>query len=131
MDRFTLCLEDGLLKKLDEIASERGYPSRSQAVADFIRRAIVKKDWKIGKDCAGTVSVLYEVGNKDAAYEVEKILLSNKENICGMQKVFLKDAHTILTISVVGKPDKLQNIADSLRSVKGVTHGSFSIVSAI
>ena len=84
MDRFTLCLEDGLLKKLDEISAERGYPSRSQAMADFIRRAIVKKDWTDGRECAGTISVHYPSGKNGPLAGVEEILSASRDCIAGM-----------------------------------------------
>lgn len=131
MDRFTLCLEDGLLQQLDKIAAERGYPSRSQAMADFIRRAIVKKEYKDGADCVGIIAVLYESGKKSPSLDIENILENNKASIKNAQTTFLKNGFILLNLSVVGKPKELQTLADTLRAVKGVTHGSFSIVSAL
>ena len=131
MDRFTLCLEDGLLEKLDGIVAERGYPSRSQAMADFIRRAIVKKEFRSGASCAGTVSIMYTTGKKSPAAELESVLEANSKLIASQQTVFLNRRSAMLVIAVLGRPAELQEFSDTLRAVKGVTHGAFAIVSDI
>jgi len=100
LDRFTVCLEKGLLSRLDGISSERGYPSRSQAIADFIRRAIVKKEWRAG-------------------------------NVLSSQSHGLRGGKTLCTVTVTGRPAQLQRLADSLRALKGVTHGAFSIIAPL
>ena len=129
MDRFTLCLEDGLLEKLDDIVAERGYPSRSQAMADFIRRAIVKKEFKTGKSCVALISVMYCADKKSPAADVEAIMCKNRHLVAAHNSIFLDGGNVLVSISAVGMPDRLQKLADSLRAIKGITHGSFSIVS--
>ncbi|HNW44996.1 MAG TPA: CopG family ribbon-helix-helix protein [Elusimicrobiales bacterium] len=131
LDRFTLCLEKGLLAKLDGLAAERGYPSRSQAVADFVRRAMVKKDWKAGRECAGTISVHYDPADGRPARAVETVLVRQARNVAATQAVLLKNGHVLLTAAVTGKPADLQRLADELRAIKGVTHGALSIVAPL
>jgi CopG family nickel-responsive transcriptional regulator len=131
LDRFTLCLEKGLLSKLDGIASERGYPSRSQAMADFIRRAVVRKDWKAGRECVGTISVYYDPADSRPSRAVEKLLISRAADVAGVQTALLSNGRVMVTASVTGKPAVLQRLADQLRAIKGVTHGAFSIVAPL
>ena len=131
MDRFTLCLEEGLLEKLDGIVAERGYPSRSQAMADFIRRAITKKEFKNGRPCVALISVLYPNGKKSPLSELEAVIEEKSEMAAAQHIVMLGHGQALLSITAIGQPEKLQQFADQLRAVKGVTHGSFSIVSSI
>lgn len=131
LDRFTLCLEKGLLAKLDDIVAERGYPSRSQAMADFIRRAIIRKDWKAGRDCAAVVSISYDPADKRPAPAVEALLVRHAGSVAAVQTVVLKNGHVLVTVPVTGRPDALQRLADELRAIKGVTHGAFSIVAPL
>jgi len=131
LDRFTVCLEKGLLARLDKISAERGYPSRSQAMADFIRRAIVRKDWKGGRDCAGTVSVSYPPSDPRPCRAIEKLLFANARSVAAAQTVLLRNGRSMLTVSVTGRPAELERLADALRAVKGVTHGAFSIVAPL
>ena len=127
LDRFTLCLEKGLLAKLDDIVAERGYPSRSQAMADFIRRAIIRKDWKSGRECAAAVSVCYDPADARPAPAIEKLLVRRAVNVAAVQTVPLRNGRLLVTASVTGRPDDLQRLADELRAIKGVTHGAFSL----
>ncbi len=131
LDRFTLCLEKGLLAKLDDIVAERGYPSRSQAMADFIRRAIIRKDWKSGRECAASLSLCYDPADRRPAPAIEALLLRNAANVAAVQTVLLKNGRIMLTVPVTGRPEALQRLADELRAVKGVTHGAFSIVAPL
>ena len=131
LDRFTVCLEKGLLARLDAVSAERGYPSRSQAMADFIRRAITKKEWKRGSDCAATISVVYAAADARPGRGVEALLRANARAVLSAQAHLLKGDRTFCTVTAVGKPAALQRLADSLRALKGVTHGSFSIVAPL
>lgn len=131
LDRFTVCLEKGLLPRLDEIAQERGYPSRSRAIADFIRRAIVRKDWRGGKECAGIVSVFYDCAEERPGPAIENLLASNSKNVLSLQTSFLPGGKILATVSVMGHPAALERLADALRALKGVTHGSFSIIAPL
>lgn len=131
LDRFTLCLEKGLLAKLDAIVAERGYPSRSRAMADFIRRAIIRKDWKSNRDCAAAVSLCYDPADARPGPAIEKVLLRHAASVAAVQTVLLRDGRALLTVPVTGRPAALQRLADELRAVKGVTHGAFSIVAPL
>ena len=131
LDRFTVCLEKGLLARLDDISAERGYPSRSQAMADFIRRAIVKREWKGGRQCAGTISVAYDPADGRPAPAIESLLAANAKNVLSVQTNILPGGKILSTVSVTGLPAALERLADALRALKGVTHGSFSIITPL
>lgn len=131
LDRFTVCLEKGLLARLDEISAERGYPSRSQAMADFIRRAIVKREWKGGRKCAGTISLVYDPADSRPVLGIEALVRANPKNVLSVQTNMLPGGKMLSTASVTGEPAALQRLADALRALKGVTHGSFSIIAPI
>jgi len=131
LDRFTVCLEKGLLARLDEISIERGYPSRSQAIADFLRRAVTRKEWKKGADCAATISVVYDPADPRPGRGVEALLRANSGAVLSAQTHPLKGGKTLCTVTATGRPAALQRLADSLRALKGVTHGAFSIVAPL
>ncbi len=131
LDRFTVCLEKGLLPRLDGICAERGYPSRSRAMADFIRRALVKKEWKGGRDCAGTVSIVYDPADSRPGRGLEKLIRANARSVLSSQLHPLPGGKLLCTVTVTGRPAGLQRLADALRALKGVTHGSFSIIAPL
>jgi len=131
LDRFTVCLEKGMLGRLDEIASERGYPSRSRAMSDFIRRAMVRKDWRGARECVGTISVAYDPADGRPAPRLQSLLVANAKNVLSVQTSILPGGKVFSTVSVIGFPAALEQLADAMRALKGVTHGSFSIVAPL
>ncbi len=131
LDRFTVCLEKGLLARLDEISAERGYPSRSQAMADFIRRAVVKKEWRGGRECAGSISIVYDPADSRPGRGLETLLRANSKNLLSLQINILPGGKMLATAAVTGQPAALERLADAMRALKGVTHGSFSIITQL
>lgn len=131
LDRYTVCLEKGLLGRLDEIVEERGYHSRSQAMGDFIRRAIVKKDWRVGRECAASVSVVYGPKDRRPAAAIEATLAGHAGRVLSSAAHMLPGGRTMFTAFLRGRPAELEKIADSLRALKGVSHGSFSIIAPL
>ena len=131
LERFTVCLEKGLLARLDEISEERGYPSRSRAMADFVRRAAVKKDWKAGRECAGSISIIYDPSDRRPGRGLEALLRGSAGNVLSAQTHLLRGGKIFCTVAVTGRAAELQGLADAMRALKGVTHGSFSIIAPV
>lgn len=126
MDRVTVCFEKGILPRLDAVLKERGYKSRSQAVSDFLKRALTKREWSAGKECAGMISVVYPGERGGTAQEIQKLLLKNASGIVSVQTAFMGKS-AVAAVLAKGRPRELERMADALRSVKGVSGGSFSI----
>ena len=114
LDRFTGCLEKGLLARLDEISAERGCPSRSQAMADFIRRAIAKRDWKGVCRCAGTSSLVYDPFDSRPVPGIESLVGANPKNVLSLQTNLLPGGKTLSTASVTGEPAALSAVTGRL-----------------
>ena len=60
LTRFTVSLDDGLLARFDAQIKKNGYPTRSKAVADLIADALVKHEWKAGKEVAAAIIMVYD-----------------------------------------------------------------------
>jgi len=130
LERFTVCLEKGLLSRLDEISAERGYPSRSRTLADFIRRALVKKEWKGNRECAGTISVMYDPADARPGRGLEKLLRKSAKTVLSVQSHLLR-GKMLCTVAVSGRPADLERLSDAMRTLKGVTHGCLSIIAPL
>ena len=123
-------MEKGTLPLLDGILRERGYKSRSQAISDFVRRALARRQWAHNRECAGVISIFYREGSAAIAGKMEKIKASNAANIISWQSSLL-EGNVFTAISVRGRPPVLEKLADSLRGVKGVRNGSFSLAAPL
>ena len=46
MERFSISMDDGLLKKFDQNLKKHGYSNRSEAVRDLVRKTLIDEEWK-------------------------------------------------------------------------------------
>ena len=127
LTRFGVSLEKDLLEKFDKLIKQKNYTNRSEAIRDLIRQDLVKKQWASGADVAGAITLVYdhhqrEVGNKltDIQHDFGKLIIST-------QHIHLDHHNCLEIIAVKGSPKKIQKLADILKSVKGVNHGTLSI----
>lgn len=129
--RFGVSLDKALLPRLDDVVRERNYASRSQAIADFVRRAMVKKQWDKGSVCVGTIALVFKPEDKDALGLIAAALSKNSDIVLSTQQLQLEGGKVFSVTAVKGCPTRLQALADTLRGLKGVKYGSFSITAAL
>src|SRR4030042_6832834 len=63
--RFSVSLEEDLLKELDSFADDNNFANRSQAVRHLIEKNIVEKKWHCNNIVAGAVVMTYDHHKKD------------------------------------------------------------------
>lgn len=126
--RFTVSVPSDLARQLDQIADEKGYSSRSLAVADMIRAWLVEHQQKFaGKEIAGTITLVYDHHKHGLQETLTDLQHDHHDSIISTLHVHL-DHHNCLEVLVVrGRPAEIQRIADRLISAKGVKHGKLTI----
>jgi len=127
--RFGVSLEKGLLDKFDHLIKERKYTNRSEAFRDLIRQELVKKEWQQNKEIAGAITLIYnhhkrELVNKlmDIQHDYQKIIIST-------QHIHLDHNNCLEIVAIRGNPKEAQKLTDTLKSIKGVKHGTLSMSS--
>ena len=126
--RFGVSLEGGLLKNFDRLIEGKGYPSRSEAVRDLIRDALVKKQWEAGAEQAvATVTLLYDHHTRELSDTLTDMQHDSHKEILSSTHVHL-DAHNCLEVIILRGPARdIQKIADRLIGARGVKHGKLTI----
>ena len=124
--RFGVSLEAGLLESFDSLCAGRGYASRSEALRDMIRQALLEERGKQGdSQVTGVLSLVYDHNRHDLSQRLTQRQHDAHECIVATLHVHL-DHHNCLEILVLrGKSSKISGLADSLRAVRGVSHGMF------
>lgn len=130
LTRFGVSLEKGLLDKFDALVAEKGYASRSDAFRDLIRGRLVERTWRAGEAVAGAVTLVYDHHRKDLMGRITDIQHDFHALIISTQHVHLDHDHCLEIIAVRGKAGEVGRLADALRSIKGVMHGTVSMSSA-
>ena len=125
--RFGISLDQELLDKFDRLAKERNYTSRSEAFRDLMRQELVHKQWQEGKEIAGAITLIYDHHKRELVNKLMDIQHDFGTTIISSQHVHLDHSNCLEIIAFKGSPKQAQRLADSLRSVKGVKHGTLSM----
>ncbi len=127
--RFGVSLEKTLLDKFDRYIREKNYANRSEAFRDLIRQELIKKEWVEGGEVAGAITLIYNHHRKDLLNKITDIQHDFQKTIISTQHVHLDHDNCLEIVAVRGKSDDVQRLANMLKSIKGVKHGTLSMSS--
>lgn len=127
--RFGVSLNKELLEKFDSLIRERNYSNRSEAIRDLIRDEFVKREWIEGDDVAGAITLIYDHHRKDLLSKITDIQHNYQKIIISTQHIHLDHDNCLEIIAVRGNPEQVQRLADTLKAIKGVKHGTLSMSS--
>ena len=127
--RFGISLPKDLLNKFDKLIKEKNYSNRSEAFRDLIRQELVKKEWQEGKEIAGAITLIYDHHKRELVNKLTDIQHDYQKLIISTQHIHLDHNNCLEIIAVKGTPKEAQKLADTLKSVKGVKHGTLSMSS--
>jgi CopG family transcriptional regulator, nickel-responsive regulator len=121
--RFSISLEEELLKELDQFAQDNSFANRSQAVRHLIEKNIVEKKWQCNNIVAGAIVMIYDHNKKDIIAKSNDIQHNYFEVILSSQHYHLSHDICLEIVAVKGKAKRLTELSDKLISIKGIKHG--------
>jgi CopG family nickel-responsive transcriptional regulator len=129
--RFGVSIEKSLLEQFDAIIRDRHYPTRSKAIEDHIRQIIAENEFsKDTNEAIGTIDVVYDHHKWELLNHLTNIQHDFQEVILSSQHIHL-DHHNCFEIVVVkGGKNKLEKLANMIKSTKGVKHCSLQLLAA-
>ena len=127
--RFGISLPKDLLDKFDKITKAKNYSNRSEAFRDLIRQELVKQEWLEGDAIAGAITLIYDHHKRELVNKLTEIQHDHQKIIISTQHIHLDHDNCLEIIAVRGHPKEAQKLADTLKSVKGVKHGTLSMSS--
>jgi CopG family nickel-responsive transcriptional regulator len=125
--RFGVSLEQELLDNFDRRIKEKKYTNRSEAIRDLIREYLVKKAWLENEDVAGAISIIYDHHKRELVNKLMDIQHDFGSLIISTQHIHLDHQNCLEIIVMKGISKKAQELADTLRAVKGVKHATLSM----
>ncbi|MDD5116829.1 MAG: nickel-responsive transcriptional regulator NikR [Candidatus Omnitrophica bacterium] len=125
--RFGVSIEKGLLQKFDALIRNKKYTNRSEAFRDLIRQELIREQWQGGRMIAGAITLIYNHHKRELVNKLMDIQHDFGEIIISSQHIHLDHDNCLELIAVKGSPGQAQKLSDSLRSVKGVKHGTLSM----
>lgn len=121
--RFSVSLEQDLLKALDDFVEDNSYANRSQAFRALIEKNIVEKKWQCNNQVAGAIVLVYDPAKNDVAAHLLAIQQSHTSQILSTQRFFRKNNICLEIIAVEGIAQRLTKLSEEMIALKGVIHG--------
>jgi CopG family nickel-responsive transcriptional regulator len=131
MDRITMSLDATLLKDFDQLISERGYGSRSEAMRDLVRREVEAhrqaRDPKA--QCVANLSYVYNHHERNLAERLMSSQHTHHDLMMATTHVHLDHEHCLESVLLKGPAVNVRAFADKTLAERGVRHGHLNIVS--
>ncbi|MCU0651834.1 MAG: nickel-responsive transcriptional regulator NikR [Candidatus Omnitrophica bacterium] len=127
--RFGISLEKDLLRKFDSHRKIKNYANRSEAIRDLIREDLVKAEWKGNKEISGAITLIYDHHKRELLNKITDIQHDFQKIIISTQHVHLDHDNCLEIIAIKGSSKDAQELADTLKAIKGVKHGALSMSS--
>lgn len=125
--RFGISLEKELIDKFDRLIHERDYTNRSEAFRDLIRQELIRKQWSEGKEIAGAITLIYDHHKRELVKKLMNIQHDYEHLIVCTQHIHLDHDNCLEIIAVKGSAQRAEKLANILKAVKGVKHGTLSM----
>ncbi|MFH0754108.1 MAG: nickel-responsive transcriptional regulator NikR [Candidatus Omnitrophota bacterium] len=127
--RFGISLESDLSKQFDALIKRKGYSNRSEAVRDLIRQDLVGQQWQDGDEIAGAITFIYDHHKRQLLNKITDIQHDFQKVIISSQHIHLDHDNCLEIVAVKGRPAEVLKLANLLKTLKGVKHGTLGITS--
>jgi CopG family nickel-responsive transcriptional regulator len=128
--RFGVSLERELLRELDDYVQDNQLANRSQGIRHLLNNNIVRKKWRCNNIVAGSLTLVYNPQKRGIINKLAIIQHDYHEVILSSQHFHLDHDNCLDIIAIKGKAAVLTELADKLKSLKGLQHGMLTMSKA-
>ena len=130
--RLSISLPTELLTQLDAMIAGRGLQNRSQMIAELIRHELADhSENQDGMVIAGTITLIYRAESGRVRHALAQTQLTYLKEVISSQHVFLEDDQSLEVLLVQGPAERLRNLCDDLRKIRGVQQTKLVITTAL
>ena len=123
--RFGVSIEQDLLENYDRLIAERGYATRSEALRDLIREALIQR--KIEDDLTtqvlGSLTLVYDHHASNLLQEMAHVQHDFHEVVMSVMHIHVSHTDCMEILAVRGIVSEIVSLADKLLSLKGIKNG--------
>ena len=127
--RFGVSIEQDLLENYDRLIAERGYATRSEALRDLIREALIQQriDAKSDASALGSLTLVYDHHAGNLLQEMTHLQHDFHEMILSVMHLHVSHDDCMEIIALRGAVAEIVKLANGLLSLKGVKNGKLSL----
>jgi CopG family transcriptional regulator, nickel-responsive regulator len=129
VQRITITIDDDLLESIDDLMTQRGYTSRSEAFRDIVRDAMLRKSTNDSKAaCIATLSYVFDHATRDLASRLTHVNHEHHDLSVASMHVHL-DHGACLEVSVLRGPSgDVTTFANTVATQRGVRHAHLQLI---
>jgi len=127
--RVGVSIERELLAKLDEYVRLHQYQSRSHAIRDLVRRALVEEQWDAGQEAVAAVVLLFDHHSREISERLRETQHDAKADVLSTLHHHLSHDRCLEIITLRGSRASIMATADRLRGTRGVLHSGLVVSS--
>jgi CopG family nickel-responsive transcriptional regulator len=121
--RFGVAMDNDLLDRFDALIARRGYATRSEALRDLVRGALVEAHLEADGPAVATLTLVYDHHVRELSERLTEMQHDLGEHVVSTLHVHLDHDHCMEVIVLRGPAALLQRAADGILATKGVQHG--------
>ena len=121
--RFSISIEEELLRDLDSYVAGNRFANRSQALRHLIEKNIVERKWHCNNIVAGAIVMIYNHHKREILTKSNEIQHEFHDAILSSQHHHLSHDICLEIIAVKGKSKTLTELSEKLIAIKGIMHG--------
>ena len=123
--RFGVSIDQELLENYDCLIGERGYATRSEALRDLIREALIQQKLELNSKmrALGSLTLVYDHHASNLLEEMAQIQHNFHELILSVMHIHVSHHDCMELIALRGKVSEIVSLSNALLSLKGIKNG--------
>jgi len=130
LTRFGVSVEDELLVSFDRLVADRGYATRSEALRDLMRDALIQSRidaQQKGAEVLGSLTLVYDHHAHDLTERMAELQHDHHDLVVSVLHIHISHDDCMEVIVLRGRAGEVRTLANSLVSLKGVKHGKLFV----
>ncbi len=126
LTRFGVSVEEDLLVSFDKLISIQGYETRSEALRDLMRDALIKSkidNFPQTGEAIGSLTLVYDHHSSGLLEEMTQIQHSFHHHILSVMHLHVGHDDCLEILALRGIADDIVRLSNSLLSLKGIKNG--------
>ncbi|NLW51257.1 MAG: nickel-responsive transcriptional regulator NikR [Candidatus Brocadiaceae bacterium] len=130
--RFGVSLGLGLLDEFDQLIRKQGYPNRSEAVRDLIRRRLLEEAWQAPEHRTFAVlTLIYDHHTMGVSERLMELQHESHTQVIGSFHVHVDKETCLEAVVLKGRGRDLRALADRMIALKGVQYGHLNMAESV
>jgi len=125
--RTSITMEKDLTEQLENLVKKGRYTNRSEFIRDLVRDKLVQKAWEVSGDALGTITLIYDHEKRELSQRITHLQHHHVGEVLASTHLHLDEHLCAEMIMVRGNASNIQELADALKSQKGVYQATLSM----